>query len=664
MLKFIGRAIPGFIILLISVISARAGVGAVPLRLESPDKNLLVEVSFGENITYTVTYKNTLVISPSVVGMKLDSGAYLGRNPEVESQRVHNVNTKVRTYFYKREELNNNYNELSIVFKGKYGMYFRAYNEGVAYRFFTRFKRNIKVLSEDANFNFASDASVLLPYPNDTSYYTSFESPYDTIQLSKPKTNRFAFLPVLAEQGGNIKTLITEADLFSYPGMFVKPNGKQGLKGVFAQEPVKFRYEADTKPGYDMLRPTARANYIAAANGERSFPWRVLVISDKDADLADNDLVYKLARPNKLGDVSWVKPGKAAWDWWNNWDITGVDFKAGINTATYKKYIDFASKNGLEYIIMDEGWSKTNLSIAEVNPEIGLNELLDYAKKHNVGIILWCTAYSLNKDMEANFKKYAKMGIKGFKVDFMNRDDRPMIDFQEQVLAEAARNKLVIDFHGVSKPTGLNRTYPNELSREGVFGMEHYKSTDKGNTDLDVQLAFIRMAAGSMDYTPGAMRNYTSGEFKPNYSHPGAKGTRCHQLAMYVAYETPLQVLSDCPANYEAEKDALEFISKVPTVWEESRVLDARLGEYVVIARRKGTVWYVGALNGSKAREVTIKTNFIRGGTKKVDFYEDGINADRNATDYKRRTFSADANGEIVLKLAAGGGSVFIVRPE
>lgn len=446
--------------------------------------------------------------------------------------------------------------------------------------------------------------------------------------------------------------VILEADLEDYPGMFLNINQtKRGFMGVFAPYPLEARQSARN------LIPTKRADYIAKTNGSRNFPWRAIVISQQDKELLNNDMVQKLASPSRLADVSWIQPGAVAWDWWNNWNITHVDFKAGINTPTYKFYIDFAAANKIRYIVMDEGWSVKN-DLLKIVPEINLREIVDYGKSKGVDVILWATWLDITRQMDQVFPLYSKMGIKGFKIDFFDRDDQITIASEYEIAKKAAENHLLIDYHGISKPTGLQRTYPNVIGYEGVKGLENYKWATEDQPRYAVSIPFIRMIAGPMDYTPGAMRNAIKENYRPLNAAPMSQGTRCQQLAMYVVYEAPLQILADNPTIYTVEQECTDFITKVPPTFDETVALDGKVGEYAAIARKKGETWFVGAMSDWTPRELELDFSFLGAGTYQATVFKDGINAERDATDYKKEVIKISSGDKLKIQLAPGGGWV------
>ncbi|MEO6549823.1 MAG: glycoside hydrolase family 97 catalytic domain-containing protein, partial [Ferruginibacter sp.] len=463
-------------------------------------------------------------------------------------------------------------------------------------------------------------------------------------------------------EAGTKKAVILEVDLEDYPGMFVNAaeGSINGFKGVFAPYPL-----AELQGGYQKLNTivSKRADYIATVNGTREFPWRVVVISDNDAALANNDMVQKLAAPSRITDLSWIKPGKVAWDWWNNWNISHVDFKAGINTETYKYYIDFASANHLEYVILDEGWSN-DLDMMQVSEKINLKEIIAYAGKKNVGIILWASWYAAFNKLDEVFSTYSAMGVKGFKIDFMDRDDQKMVSSLYAIAKRAAEHKMLVDYHGMYKPTGLQRTWPNVINFEGVKGLENAKWAPNDDVPrYDVTLPFIRMVAGPLDYTPGAMRNATKSFFRPDNNLPMSQGTRCHQLAMYVVFEAPLQMLADNPTAYMKEQESTDFIDRIPTVFDETIALSGQIGEYVAIARKKNADWFVGAMSNWNERELVIDFSFLGDGNFEAEIFRDGVNANRDATDYKKDIQKVSSKDKLTIHLANGGGWAARIYP-
>ena len=653
-------------VVIFAFLSTRVGIAQV-IHVKSPNGKIDMALESGAKISWSVKHENTEVIAPSTISLTLGGGVVLGNNAKVVNVKNSKVNTSFAAPIYKKKTVIDEYNQVIINFKGDFGLILRAYNDGVAYRFFISKKGQIIVESEDANFNFSKDHKAFVPYVRDLRendiYTLAFEALYDEIPLSKFVKDSLAISPLLVDLGNGKKAAIIEAELEDYPGMFLTRNDQkqQGLHGAFAHCPKEERLGGFNKMNYMV---TKREPYIANTSGTRNFPWRAIIISESDKELLNSDMVQKLSTPSQIADVSWIKPGKVAWDWWNDWNISKVDFKAGINTETYKYYIDFASKNNIEYVVLDEGWSEET-DMLKISPSMNIEELISYGKQKNVGIILWASWYALNQVLDDAFSQYSKMGVKGFKIDFMDRDDQKMVKSIYDIAEKAASYKLFIDYHGMYKPTGIQRTYPNIVNFEGVKGLENAKWTPKDDMPrYETSIPFIRMLAGPMDYTPGAMRNATRADFRPSNSMPMSQGTRCHQLGMYVVYEAPLQMLADSPTAYMKEQESTTFISQIPTTFDETIALDGKVGEYVAIARKKNDKWFVGGLTNWSAREMTIDLSFLGKGNYSAEIFKDGINADKDATDYKREIVKVTSTDKLKLNMAKGGGFAIIISSE
>lgn len=631
--------------------------------LASPDGKLQVMVETGDGIHYSLVHDGDLLVGRSEIGMYMTDGSKFGGLEQVKKASTRGVDQTIKATLYKKAEVLDKFNELTLKFK-EFSLVFRAYDDGMAYRFVSHKEEPYNVDHETAEFNFAKDWNMWAAYVAqhteslESQYYNSFENTYSYTPLSSWNKERLAFLPLMVEGPRGKKVVVTESDLIDYPGMYLyNEKGDNNLSARFAPYPNEVRQGGHNNL---QLEVQSRQPYIAKCVGNEKFPWRIIAVSEDDVQMADNDMVYRLARPadTTIG-WNWVKPGKVAWDWWNDWNIAGVDFKSGINTETYQHYIDFASANGIEYVILDEGWAVNGAAdLFQVVPEIHLEKLVKYASERNVGLILWAGYWAFDRDMEKVCKHYSNMGIKGFKIDFMDRDDQHMVQFHQRAAMTAARYKLMVDFHGTYKPSGLNRTYPNVINYEGVHGLEQMKwspaSVDQ--VTYDVTFPFIRMMAGPVDYTQGAMRNATRSNYHPVYNEPMSQGTRCRQLAQYVVFESPLNMLCDSPSNYSKETECMEFISTVPTVWDETRALCGEVGKYIAMARRSGEEWYVGGMTDWNERTLTLDLSFLPQGVYSVELYRDGVNADRRASDYKKEVFDLPLNGLLKVKMAPGGG--------
>lgn len=633
--------------------------------LLSPNGKLEVTISAEPGLSYSVKCNGDEVLAPSQIGLKVYEGATIGEKIAVKKVTRTSVNTEIPTKFYFRDVIKDHYNALRIDFAARYAVEFRAYDEGVAYRFVTNFKHDFKLENEIAEFAFAKDYKGYFPYTNLTGekkdkYFTSFESWYRHIELSQFEKEKVAFVPVIVE-ADKYKVCILEADVEHYPGMFVSNNnGATAIRGEFAPMPDKV-----VVGGYHKLQGMveSRKPYIAECKAATNMPWRIVLVTDNANTLLDNDMVYRLASPSRLEDTSWIKPGKVAWEWWNHWGLTGVPFKAGVNTATYNYYVDFAAKHGIEYVILDEGWAVRNANdLTKVVPEIDLKAIIDNATKQGVGIILWAGYNAVAGKEEETCRHFAAMGVKGFKVDFLDRDDAQMVDFQYKLAEIAAKYKLMIDFHGCPKPTGLNRTYPNVVNFEGVVGQESSKMKSRiyiDQVEYDLEMPYLRMVAGPMDYTQGAMRNGTKRTYFTCSRAPMSQGTRCRQLAMYAVYFSPFAMLCDSPSLYEREVECTKFIAEFPTVWNETVVLDGQIGDYVAMARRSGDTWYVGIFSDWTARKVELDLSKILGeGNYVAEVFRDGPNADMLGEDYVREVVAVPASRKVVADMAPAGGYV------
>jgi alpha-glucosidase len=632
---------------LLSLVTAAATQSSYDLR--SPDNRIEIRIRTAGQIRYDVLLETGALLQDCTLSLDVEHAKF-GVSPKVIGADKRTVDQIVEPVVHQKfAKIRDHYNELRLKMDGNYAVVFRAYNEGVAYRFETSLpQKQVKVYGEEAHFNFSSNFVVY--YPQEDSFFSHNERLYVPQKLSEILPEFIASMPAVVDTGKSPKIAIAESDLEDYPGLWLRGPGGNGLAATFPPYPLKEKLARDR----DYYVAEA-ADYIAITSGTRTYPWRVLGVVNKDADLITNQLVWLLEKPSELKDTSWIKPGKVAWDWWNDNNVYGVDFKAGINTQTYKYYIDFAAKYGLQYIILDEGWYKLG-NVLDVVPDINIPELVAYGKEKNVGIILWVVWKTLDDQLTPALDQFEKWGIKGIKVDFMQRNDQVLINFYHNLSREAAKRHMLVDFHGAQKPAMMTRTWPNLISTEGVRGMEWSKWSAYSEPKHNVTLPFTRMFLGPMDYTPGAMRNATKTTFAPIHSQPMALGTRCHQLAMYVVFESPLQMLSDSPSNYLREPEAMEFLGPVPSVWDETRALDGKIAEYVVVARRSGRDWYVGAMSDWTPRDLEVDLSFLPDGNFTMDAYQDGVNADRNASDYKKTTSQVTKAAKVKIHLAPGGG--------
>lgn len=635
------------------------------------------------NLTWQIYHDETCILTPSALSLNLGNAGVLGANAKVKSATTKNFTETIRPVVYKKASVENNYTQLLLNCNGGYKVEFRVYNDAAAYRFITEKKGMIKVVDETAEFNFDNDYKAFVPYVNDNRggyrYSYSFESYYDEKPISQMYADSLAITPLLVDlkdvksraensepSSQSIKVAIMEADLDDYAGMFlVKGDKPNSLKAAFAPLPLEGDWGGWMEMNYI---PSKCADYIAETDGTRTFPWRAVVVSTNDSQLLSCDLSVRLGKKSQLADTSWIKPGKVAWDWWNTTNVTGVDFKAGMNTDTYKYFIDFAAANKLEYIIIDCGWSGSRndwkgSTLMHCVPEINLEEIIAHGNKKGVGVILWASWALCDKEHDIAFPHYAKMGVKGFKVDFLDADDQKMIRSMKKIVQTAADNHLLIDLHGM-KPTGLQYAYPNIVNFEGVKGLENCKwagmSGDQSTEDFlryDVTIPFVRTLCGPMDYTPGAMTNAQRNMFRPINDHPMSQGTRVHQMAMYTMYDAPLQMLSDSPTAYMKNQECTDFIAAVPTTFDETIALGSKVGEYCTVAKRKGNEWWIASMTNWTQRDLTLSLNFLPQGKQyTMEIFRDGANADTEATDYKKEIITVTAASSVTIAMAPGGG--------
>ena len=668
------KLIKTIIALMLTANAAWATDNTQKMIVTSPDGKLEVCAESGNGLKWSVDYNGIAVIEPSAVGITIGGKEVIAG--KASSSKVKSVDKTYDVFYAKRKVIRDSYNTVTLSFKSGAKVELRAYDGFAAYRILPGVKKNATVDAETVELRFPSDCEAFVPYVNDNRggerWCYSFESYYDEQCLSQMFRDSLAITPLAVTVPAVGRAVVMDAGVENYPGMMLVKGEGNSLRGQFAPYPTESEIG-----GYARLNlvPTKRADYIARISKGQSLPWRVVVVAKNDAEIMNSDVAQLLAPECRISDTSWIKPGKVAWDWWNNTNITGVDFKSGMNTPTYKYYIDFAAKNNLEYIIIDEGWSGGESLTDDLNPEIDLEKLIAYGQRRGVGIILWSSWRNLigsnpQNDIsltDAVMKHYADMGIKGFKVDFFDRDDQEVIVSAYKIAESAARHHLLLDYHGL-KPSGIQRAYPNILNFEGVKGLENSKWEPRvGNGPLhnqpryDVTIPFLRMLTGPMDYTPGAMENARRDNFFGNNDHPMSQGTRVHQMAMYATFEAPLQMLADSPTKYEREQECTDFIARIPTVYDETVVIDGRMGEYTVVARRKGETWYVAAMTDWTARNLTIDLSFLGEGTYHADIFADGVNAEKEATDYKHTKQDVNAGDKLDVHLASGGGWTAII---
>lgn len=630
---------------------------AIPLygktfNLQSPNKRLQVEVVSGGTLSWRIMLDGREVMRPSRIDI---NNAYQGK---ASASAVKSQKTTFDTPFYRQNSVTAVNNEMTLTLGKGWSVVFRAFDEGVAYRFQCKGKVPTTISDEKAEFRFSGNSQSWLSFTtNDKKPEAmAFQNIYDAKPI-KEAQDKLAFLPATVENEG-VKLTILESDLRAYPGMFVKKAADgESLEAWFARYPKSF----DKYPWRQQRYVTSTEDYIARTNGKLfQTPWRIVAVTEKDTEMPVNNLVYALAEPAKTTDTSWIKPGKVAWDWWNDWNLKGVDFEAGINYDTYKYYIDFAARNNIEYVVLDEGWYESKKGdIMNPIPEIRLPELITYANSKGVDIVLWTVFNVLDEHLDEAMAKYKAMGAKGFKIDFLDRDDQEAVELAYRIAEAALRHQMVLDYHGYYKPTGMSRTFPNILNYEGVFGMEEARWTElKNDMPLyDVTFPYIRMMAGRVDFTPGAMRNGTKDNWKAIYTAPVSMGTRCHQLACYVVHDSPFTMLCDAPTNYEKEQECVDMIVSLPTVFDRTIIPQGEMGKYIITAREKDGNWYVAGQTNWDKRTITLRFDFLeKGKTYRATIFRDGINANHNAEDYKREEMEVTSNTMLDITMASGGG--------
>jgi alpha-glucosidase len=638
-----------------------------PVELTSPDGTIRVAVSISDKISYTVYNNSDVILKDNELQLQLRTET-LGQNPKLTGQKVTSVKTTVKPVIpFKFSTVDNIYNQLRLDFKGDYSVEFRAYDDGIAYRFITRKKGSIDVMHEDFNLYFPSEYFLELQCPGRRGFASIYEDNYSQVESQKWQVkDDMSVLPILIDTKKGVKVLVTEANVDDYPHTFVKGIGsRNGVRSVYPRVPVETAYD---ERGMSLI-VTKEADHIARTSGTRDFPWRTFIIAKRDGQLIESTMICRLAPQNILEDVSWIKPGLVMWDWINRWVDYGpeVDYKAGVNTAAYKHYIDFASRNNIPYLILDEGWSVNRAHPKEIKPELDMAEVIRYGKEKNVGIILWITYAGINEDFDDDsfnlFEHFSKMGIVGFKIDFMDRSDQHITQFYERAAKEAAKYKMLIELHGSYKPTGLEYRYPNVLSYEGVHGLENGINAVPDNS---VYLPFMRNVTGPMSFTPGSMLNVQPEHVRNGLgSNLVTVGTRVHHIAYYILFESGLQMIADSPRQFDQNPDCASFIFNTPVTWDETRALAAEAGQYAIVAKRHGDKWWIGGIanNAETLREFDLPLDFLpQGKTFRMTAFEDGLNADRQAMDYDVRTQNVKRGDKLKVKLARNGGFAAVLE--
>ena len=628
--------------------------------LYSPDSSLRIEINTKDKLSWKLYTGKELLTQTSSVDLELKGQKKLSDKLVVSSAKPSSANeTVVVPVPYRRKMIIDKYNQLELIFKEPFSVQFRLYNNGMAYRIGTRFKDSIIIESENALFEVDAGTSVWFAHMDKRQhadrFHTSFESIYKKQSLNDIADTMLTYAPVTISLPNGYHLAISDAGLFDYPGMFLQKKGN-ALQGVFAPYPAKEKLIEGEFPQYVV---TERAEYIARTKGTRMLPWRAALVAKNDIDLPNNDLLWLLGEKSKIEDPSWIKYGKGTDEWITGINLFNIPFKAGLNTATYKYYIDFAKRFGFDQVMLDAGWSEVK-DLFKINPGIDMNELVAYANKNNIRLMLWTLCSTLDKQLDSALKQFSQWGIASIMTDFMDRDDQQMVNFYHRIAKACADRKISIMFHGAYPPKGFNRTWPNAITQEGVLGAEWNIWSELATPEHNVAIAYTRMLAGPLDYEPGLLLNAQKDQFRPIGKNPMSIGTRCHQLAMFLVYDSPLQIFSGNISQGLKEPQFMELLGTIPTTWDETKIIDGKIGEYIITARRKGNHWFIGALNNSIQRDITIKFDFLSSGSFKTTICKDGLNAHNYGADYELMEKSFDKTSVEAFHLAPGGG--FLLR--
>jgi alpha-glucosidase len=643
-----------FILLLFVYYSSPA---QIQRQIKSPDGNLKIIVTIGKELLYSVYFNNRPLLIQSVIDLELQNRIQLSNNLSVRKIGLRRVNDSIISPVpEKRKIIRDYFDEIRIDFRGGFGIQFRAYNDGAAYRLITNRRDSLYIMKETARFRFAENFSAYYPEvqkrTDADSFHTSFEEPYQRKKMDSILPSVLCFSPVLVDCDNGVKVLLTESDIENYPGMFLRGTASQGFEGTFAHYPLAKRI---SEGEYPQAIVTERAPYIALTQGNRTYPWRIMAISSQDKELPATDIVYRLASPSRLGDPSWIHPGKATDEWIIGINLFNVPFVAGINTATYKYYIDFAKRFGFDRIMMDAGWSESQ-DLFKINPNLDMEELTNYAKSKGIKISMWTLALALDRQLDSALDQFGRWGVDFIMTDFIDRDDQQAVQFYFKIAEACAKKKIMIMYHGAYKPAGFGRTYPNAITRESVLGSEYNIWSEKANPSHDLLLPFIRMVSGPMDYEPGILDNASKKTFRPIPEKVMSQGTRCHQLAMFVSYDNPMQIFSGNPSQGLLEPAFMELLGSIPTTWDETLIPDASVGEYLITARKKVEDWYIGGLTNWDRRSIPLSLDFLDDGSYHATICSDGINADRYPSDYIITEKSIRRNDTLTINMAEGGG--------
>jgi len=646
------------ILLFLLLILLISGTKAQKYQISSPDQRLSASIEVDGTINIKMQQGEAQLLE--LKGLSMES---VGENNPFAQPKIKKISRSFVDEIQKpairekSDSYRNCYNELVLHFKSSHALSIRMFNEGMAYRFSSSLKDSLTILKENLSIQLQENDS--LRFQPAKAFRSSYETPYEFRKITSVEEGLLCHLPVLVEKSKGPFIMITEANLYNYPGLWVRGTGKEALQGTNPTYPKTYSYKGNA---YVQGQIAEWEPFIAKVAGTREFPWRIFAVANQEEGLISNNMVYLLASPTELKDLSWIKPGVVMFDWWAKNNIYGVDFKAGINTETAKYFIDFCAAKGFRYFLFDDGWSRQDDLLHEI-PGLDMAEVTAYAKTKGVDVMLWVIWHSLYKQWDQAFDLFEKWGIKGIKMDFMDRDDQVMVEFYEAVARKAAEKKMVLDFHGAYKPCGLSRKYPNLLTREALIEFEYSGGTTWDNTDHHNLLPYIRMFTGAMDYIPGTMRNSTKGNFRAVGDYPMGQGTRAHSMALFVILSSPMEMLPDSPSDYYREKECTDFLAKIPVEWNETRLLEGKIGQYTILARRSGPDWYVGAITNNKARQFKLATDFLKQGKYRIELIEDGINAGTRAEDYKKTEFDFTAGETLKINMVAGGGWIVRISP-
>ncbi len=642
---------------------------AAQYSVKSPDGRLSAKIDVGEKITFSVFDSDKALLENVEIAMSTDKGEF-GKGAKLIKVDSSSKDENLKTVFGIASEIRDYYNQIELDFN-TFKIQFRAYDEAVAYRFLSNLGNGkMLVSSETLNMPLEADAPVVVSYAKGILH--DYESFFKRESVKTLDAQKQIGLPVLIQRSG-AKIAVVESDVQAYPMLRLK-KGDNGIESCFVHYPKAFK-----KRNNFMIEFDGFEKFIAKTDANRTFPWRAFIVARNDADLSVNTTVYKLAESSRLSDTSWIKTGLCVWEWWSDWCLEGVDFETGVNEQTYKRFIDFASENSIPYIIFDAGWlvgsdvggmkADVHEQLISGKPYLDVKKLIDYARGRNVKVVLWCLGQSLNLYAEKAIPLMKSWGAAGMKVDFFNRDDQTAMELYYKIARIAADYQMLVDFHGCAKPAGLERTYPNVVNFEAVRGLEYNKfmkdPAECVSAEHDVDLVMTRMLQGPMDYTPGAMRNCSRAFFRSNFNLPASKTTRAHQVALFTLFYAPLQMMCDSPTEYEKYPQVLSMISSTPTSWDESKPIEAKLGEYAVMARRKGDVWYVAGIAGAKGKKVTLDlSKIIPEGSYKAEILRDSVNSNKVPQDYKLEVLGLNSSEKLEIEMKNAGGFVVRFTPE